>query len=346
MPKTETLSTFITVILGVLLLLAVSVEAQSSGNFFDGKTVTLFAGSSAGGGTDIATRLIARHMERHMPGTRYLVVNKPGAGGMIAANELYNRSKPDGLTMSTMNTGALFGIATGNDALKFDLRKFIFVGQAFDEAQTVYMRSATPYTSFDAIRKANKEGKQPKMGAQSLDHTSNVVVKIVGEIMGLEFQVIPGYPGTPEILLDIERGALDGRSQGTGSLLSTRRAWIEQRFIRLLATSKSKRDPRIPEVVTIAELAPPGKKNLLAALYAAENIGRSIVLPPGVPPERVKVLRDAFAAMTQDTQFLKEAEKIGLEIGLTRGEELNRDIESTVGDKELMGIYRKIMTAQ
>jgi tripartite-type tricarboxylate transporter receptor subunit TctC len=346
MPKTETLWNSIGVILSLLLLSVVSVDAQSAGKFFDGKTITLFAGSSAGGGTDIATRLIARHMERHVPGTRFMVVNKPGAGGMIAANELYNRSKPDGLTMSTMNTGALFGIATGNDALKFDLRKFIFVGQAFDEAQTVYMRSATPYTSFDAIRKANKEGKQPKMGAQSLDHTSNVVVKIVGEILGLEFQVIPGYPGTPEILLDIERGALDGRSQGTGSLLSTRRAWIERRFIRLLVTSKSKRDPRIPEVLTIEELAPPGKKNLLAALYAAENIGRSIVLPPGVPTERVKVLRDAFAAMTQDPAFLKEAEKIGLEIGLTRGDELNRDIESTVGDKELMGIYRKIMTAQ
>ena len=346
MLKTETLSTFISVILSVLLLSVVLVDAQSQRNFFEGKTITVFAGSSAGGGTDIATRLIARHMERHVPGTRFMVVNKPGAGGMIAANELYNRSKPDGLTMSTMNTGALFGIATGNDALKFDLRKFIFVGQAFDEAQTVYMRSATPYTSFDAIRKANKEGKQPKMGAQSLDHTSNVVVKIVAEILGLEFQVIPGYPGTPEILLDIERGALDGRSQGTGSLLSTRRAWIEQRFIRLLATSKNKRDPRIPEVLTIEELAPPTKKNLLAALYAAENIGRSIVLPPGVPPERVKVLRDAFATMTQDPQFFTEAAKIGVEIGLTRGEEMNRDIESTVGDKELMGIYRKIMTAQ
>ena len=333
--------------MGVLInsLLIHSADAQS-GNFFEGKTITLFAGSSAGGGTDIATRLIARHLERHMPGTRFMVVNKPGAGGMIAVNELYNVRKPDGLTMSTMNTGALFGIATGNDALKFDLRKFIFVGQAFDEAQTVYMRSKTPYTSFDSIRKANKEGKQPKMGAQSLDHTSNVVVKIVAEILGLEFQVIPGYPGTPEILLDIERGALDGRSQGTGSLLSTRRAWIEQRFIRLLATSKNKRDPRIPEVQTIEELAPSGKKNLLSALYAAENIGRSIVLPPGVPPERVKILRDAFAAMTQDPQFLKEGEKIGLEIGLTRGEELNRDIESTVGDKEIMGIYRKIMTAQ
>jgi tripartite-type tricarboxylate transporter receptor subunit TctC len=329
------------------LALIFSAQAQSSKNFFEGKTITLFAGSSAGGGTDIAARLIARHLERHIPGKpTVLVVNKPGAGGMIAANELYNRSKPDGLWMSTMNTGALFGIATGNDALKFDLQKFIFVGQALDEAQTVYMRSATPYTSFDAIRKANKEGKQPKMGAQSLDHTSNVVVKIVEEILGLDFQVIPGYPGTPEILLDIERGALDGRSQGTGSLLGTRKEWIEKRFIRLLATSKNKRDPRIPEVPTIAELAPAGKKNLLSALYAAENIGRSIVLPPGVPPERVKALRDAFAEMTQDPQFLKEGEKVGLEIGLTRGEDVNREVESTVRDKELMSVYRKIMTAQ
>jgi tripartite-type tricarboxylate transporter receptor subunit TctC len=320
--------------------------AQSGKSFFEGKTITLYAGSSAGGGTDITARLIARHLERHIPGKpTVLVVNKPGAGGMIAVNALYNRSKPDGLTMSTMNTGSLFGVATGNDALKFDLQKFIFVGQALDEAQTVYMRSTTPYTSFEAIKKANKEGKQPKMGAQSLDHTSNVVVKIVEQILGLDFQVIPGYQGTPEILLDIERGALDGRSQGTGSLFSTRREWIDKRFIRLLATSKSKRDQRIPEVPTIEELAPPGKKSLVSALYAAENIGRSIVLPPGVPADRVKVLRDAFAAMTKDPQFLQEGEKMGLEIGLTRGEEMNRDIENTIRDKNLMELYRKIVVA-
>jgi tripartite-type tricarboxylate transporter receptor subunit TctC len=331
----------------VYLVAVTSVWAQSGKNFYEGKTITFFAGSSAGGGTDLTARLIAKYIEKYIPGKpTVLVVNKPGAGGMIAVNELYNVKKPDGLTISTMNTGALFGLATGNDALKFDLQKFIWVGQALDEAQTVYVRSATPYTSFDAIRKANKEGKQPKMGAQSLDHTSNVVVKIVEQILGLDFQVIPGYPGTPQILLDIERGALDGRSQGTGSLLGTRREWIEKRYIRLLVTSKNKRDPRLPEVPTIEELAPPGKKNLLSALYAAENIGRSVVLPPGVPPDRVKTLRDAFAEMTQDPQFLKEAEKIGLEIGLTRGEDMNRDIESTVRDKELMGVYKMIMTAQ
>jgi tripartite-type tricarboxylate transporter receptor subunit TctC len=338
---------FILTILFLNLCWVVSAHPQSPRNFYEGKTITFFAGSSAGGGTDLTARLIAKYIEKYIPGKpTVLVVNKPGAGGMIAVNELYNVKKPDGLTMSTMNTGALFGLATGNDALKFDLQKFIWVGQALDEAQTVYVRSATPYTSFDAIRKANQEGKQPKMGAQSLDHTSNVVVKIVEQILGLDFQVIPGYPGTPQILLDIERGALDGRSQGTGSLLGTRREWIEKRYIRLLATSKNKRDPRLPEVPTIEELAPPGKKNLLSALYAAENIGRSVVLPPGVPPDRVKTLRDAFAEMTQDPQFLKEAEKIGLEIGLTRGEDMNRDIENTVRDKELMGVYKMIMTAQ
>ena len=321
-------------------------DTQSGKNFFEGKTMTFFAGSSAGGGTDLTARLIARHMEGHIPGhPRILVVNKPGAGGMIAVNELYNLKKPDGLTMSTINTGSLFAVATGNDAIKFDLQKFIWVGQALDEAQTVYVRSTTPYTSFEAIRKANKEGKQPKMGAQSLDHTSNVVVKIIEQILGLDFQVIPGYQGTPEILLDIERGALDGRSQGTGSLLATRREWIEKRFVRLLATSRNKRDSRLPEVPSIEELAPQGKKTLLSALYAAENIGRSVVLPPQVPPDRVKVLRDAFAAMTKDSQFLQEANKLGLEIGLTRGEDMNRDIANTLRDKELMNLYRKIVTA-
>src|SRR5215813_14468626 len=138
------------------LLAVTSAAAQSGKNFYEGKTITFFAGSSAGGGTDLTARLIAKHLERHIPGKpTVLVVNKPGAGGMIAVNELYNRSKPDGLWMSTMNTGALFGIATGNDALKFDLQKFIFVGQALDEAQTLYLKSSTPYTSFEAIRKAN-----------------------------------------------------------------------------------------------------------------------------------------------------------------------------------------------
>jgi hypothetical protein len=95
----------------------------------------------------------------------------------------------------------------------------------------------------ELIKKANKAGKQPRMGAQSLDHTSNFVVKVMEQILGLDFQVIPGYPGTPEILLDIERGALDGRAQGTGSLMATKREWLKSGFIKPLVTSRRTRMP-------------------------------------------------------------------------------------------------------
>ena len=329
------------------LTAAKPLHAQSDVNFYAGKTITFLVGSSAGGGTDVTARLLARHLERYIPGKpRIDVINKPGAGGMIAANELYNLKKPDGLSVSTMNTGALFATATGNEAIRFDLKKFIWVGQAFDDAQVVYLKTSTPYPSFDAIRKANKEGKQPKMGAQALDHTSNVVMKIVEQIFGLDFTVIPGYPGTPQILLDIERGALDGRAQGIGSLMSTRREWTKNGYIKLFTTSKKRRDPRIPDVAPMEEIAPAGSKGLLNALYAGQNLARSLVLPPNVPANRVKMLRDAFAVMTKDEQFLKESEKIGLEVELIRGEELNRDIESTLSDKRLMDLYRMIASAK
>jgi len=335
------------IFLAVGLLQASALYAQSAKGFYNGKTITMLAGSSPGGGTDQTVRLISRHLERYIPGKpTIVVVNKPGAGGMIAVNELYNLRKPDGLTMSNVNTGAIFAVAGGNDAIKFDLRKIVYVGQALDEAQTIYVRSATPYTSVDRIRKANKEGKQPRMGAQALDHTSSFVVKVAEQILGLDFNVIPGYPGTPEILLDIERGALDGRSQGTGSLLATKRDWLKSGYITPLVTSRKIRDARIPNVPSILEVAPAGSQGLLSALGAAQNIGRSIALPPGVPADRVKELRDAFAAMTKDELFLKEAEKIGLEVGLIRGEDLNRDIDNTLRDKRMMDLYRTIASAK
>jgi tripartite-type tricarboxylate transporter receptor subunit TctC len=335
------------IILAFSLALAWPANAQSAKNFYEGKTITFLVGSSAGGGTDLTARLLARHLERYIPGKpRIDIANKPGAGGMIAANELYNLKKPDGLSISTLNTGALFASATGNDAIKFELQKFLWVGQAFDDAQVLYLKTSTPYTSFDAVRKANREGKQPKMGAQALDHTSNVVVKIAEQIFGLDFLVIPGYPGTPQILLDIERGALDGRAQGIGSLMATRREWIKNGYIKMLATSKKRRDPRVPDVATMEELAPAGSKGLLQALYAGQNLARSVILPPGVPADRVKILRDSFAAITKDELFQKEAEKLGLEIDLIRGEDMNRDIGGTMQDKRLMDLYRMIASAK
>ena len=324
-------------------MLSSSLFAQAEKSYFEGKTMSYLVGSTPGGGSDLTARLVGRQLERYIPGKpRIDIINKPGAGGLIAANELYNLRKPDGLSFVAVNVSALFAAAAGSKEIRFDLPKFIWIGQAFDDAQTLLMRTATPYTNFEAIRKANKEGKMPKMGAQSLDHTSNVVVKIIGHIFGLDFHVIPGYPGTPQILLDIERGALDGRAFSTGSFFATKREWLKTGFIKAMVTSRKTRDKRLPDVPSIEEIAPAGSKNLLAALYSSQDLSRSIALPPGVPADRVNVLRDSFAAMAKDELFLKEAEKMGLEIELIRGETMNRDIEATVRDKRLMDMYRQI----
>ena len=330
-----------------ILLAGAPARAQGAKTFYDGKVISYYVGSTPGGGNDITSRHLARYLEKYIPGKpRIDIVNKPGAAGLIAMNELYNLRKPDGLSVVSVNPSALFATAGGDEAIRFELQKFIWVGQAFDDAQTMFVRSATPYTSFEAIRKANKEGKLPKMGAQSLDHPSSVVVKIVGHILGLDFHVIPGYPGTPQILLDIERGALDGRAFSTGSLFATKRDWITSGYIKTLVTSRSNRDPRLPDLPSISEIAPAGTKGLLSALFASQNLSRSVALPPGVPADRVKILRDAFAAMTKDELFNKESAKLGLEIEMIRGEEMNRDIEATMRDKRLMDMYKTITTVK
>ena len=97
---------------------------------------------------------------------------------------------------------------------------------------------------------------------------------------------------------------------------------------------------------SIDEIAPAGSKGLLAAMYASQNLSRSVAMNPGVPADRVKIMRDAFAAMTKDEQFIKESEKMGLEISLIRGEEMNRDIEATMRDKRLMDMYKQITTVK
>jgi tripartite-type tricarboxylate transporter receptor subunit TctC len=335
---------FLSVITAVLMLgfFLSTAGAQSEKEFFKGKTITVIAGSSAGGGTDSLARLLARHFSKQIPGNPKIVVtNMAGAAGLIAANHLYNRSPKDGTAIGTMATGLTFRAALRDEAIKFQLDKFTYLGQIASEGNFVYFRSESPFTSFEAIKKANKEGKKPKMGAQAKEHNSNVVPKALGVILGLDFDVVYGYPGTAEILLDIERGALDGRAHARGSLFTTRSQWLEKNFIKVLVVTSPQRDSRLPNVPTLEELAPADKKPLLEAMYSVQ--GRTFAMPPGVPPERTKILRDAFAAMHKDPEFQQDVDKMGWNDELIRGEELNKKVEDLVRNETAMGFFREIL---
>jgi len=331
--------------LAFFLTLAFSLQpagAQSGDSGFKGQTITIIAGSSPGGGTDSLARLLSRHFSKHIPGNPKLVVsNVAGAAGLIAANNLYNRAPKDGTTIGTMATGLTFRTALRDSAVKFELEKFTYLGQIASEGNFVYVRSETPFTSIEAIKKANKEGKKPKFGAQAKEHNSNVVPMAMESILGIDVDVVYGYPGTAEILLDIERGALDGRAHARGSLFTTRSNWIEKNFIKVLVVTSPQRDPRLPNVPTLEELAPKDRKPLLEAMYSVQ--GRTFAMPPGVPPERAKVLRDAFAAMFKDPEFQKDVDKMGWNDELIRGEQLNKQVDELVHNESAMGFFRKIL---
>jgi tripartite-type tricarboxylate transporter receptor subunit TctC len=315
--------------------------AQGDGQF-KGETITVIAGSSPGGGTDSLARLLANHFGKHIPGTpRVVVTNMAGAAGLIAANHLYNRAAKDGTVIGTMATGLTFRTALRDSAIKFKLENFTYLGQIASEGNFVYVRSETPFTSIEAIKKANKEGKKPKFGAQAKAHNSNLVPMAMEAILGIDVEVVYGYPGTAEILLDIERGALDGRAHARGSLFATRSNWVEKNFIKVLTVTSTQRDSRLPNVPTLEELAPADRKPLLEAMYSVQ--GRTFAMPPGVPPERTKILRDAFATMFKDPAFQNDVDKLGWNDELIHGEQLNKKVEELVHNENAMGFFRKIL---
>jgi len=325
-----------------LILSPQPAGAQSAESVFKGQTITVIAGSSPGGGTDSLARLLSRHFSKFIPGNPKIVVtNMAGAAGLIAANHLYNRSPKDGTAIGTMATGLTFRTALRDPALKFQLEKFTYLGQIASEGNFVYVRSETPFTSIEAIKKANKEGKKPKFGAQAKEHNSNVVPKAMEAILGIDVDVVYGYPGTAEILLDIERGALDGRAQARGSLFATRSHWVEKNFIKTLTVTSETRDSRLPNVPTLEELAPADKKPLLEAMYSVQ--GRTFAMPPGVPPDRTKILRDAFAAMFKDKEFQQDVDKLGWNDELIHGDLLNKKVEGLVHNESSMGFFRKLL---
>jgi tripartite-type tricarboxylate transporter receptor subunit TctC len=334
---------FATIALAIILVFPLRhAGAQSGEGIFKGQTITIIAGSSPGGGTDSLARLLSRHFSKFIPGNPKLVVtNMAGAAGLIAANHLYNRSPKDGTAIGTMATGLTFRTALKDSAIKFQLEKFTYLGQIASEGNFVYVRSETPFGSIDAIKKANKEGKKPKFGAQAKEHNSNVVPMAMEAILGIDVEVVYGYPGTAEILLDIERGALDGRAQARGSLFATRSNWLEKNFIKVLTVTSPQRDSRLPNVPTLEELAPADRKPLLEAMYSVQ--GRTFAMPPGVPPERTKVLRDAFAAMFKDKEFQQDVDKLGWNDELIRGEDLNKKVDELVHNETAMGFFRKIL---
>jgi tripartite-type tricarboxylate transporter receptor subunit TctC len=319
------------VLLQVFLLLALvvvrgDVEATSH-DFYKGKTITLVAGTTAGSQYDAHARLIAQHWGKHIPGNPgFIVQNMPGAGSLIAANHLYNVARPDGLTITSIIPAIYFNQLAGRKEVQFDYAKFNWIGSVDRSDNVLYMRSDTPFKTIHDVRSAAQPPKCTATGTGTIGH---YMPKLLNETVGTKFDIILGYPGGPEMDLAVEKNEAQCRAFTHAAWFSGEpyRTWQTKKFVHVIVQTGRKRDERLAQVPTLNELMDEFKtaeigRRLATVVLASGELGRPYLVPPGINPERLKVLRESFMKLMVDPAFLADVKKRNLEADPSTGEEL------------------------
>lgn len=315
-------------LLGLSLLLAAPVAIGAQEPFYKGKTISIVVGTKAGDVYDLYPRLIAEYMPKHIPGNPNIIVqNMPGAASLIAANHVYNVSKPDGLTVAAIYPALYFDQLIKKPEAKYDWAKWQWLGSPVTSNHLLYMRADTPYKSIDDVRNATTA---PKCGATGVASTGYYMPKLMEEVLGTKFDIVSGYVSGQDIDLAVERGELQCRAF-TITAYHAREpftSWRKKKFTNILIQTGSKRDPRLKESPTIYEAMDRYKvgaagRTLSKVILAAGDFGRPLVFAPGVPADRVKILRDAFEKTINEAAFLAEAERRRLEIDPTTWKEMD-----------------------
>ena len=330
-PNNKLLAIFI-----LISLIGCSTSVFAQADFYKGKTITVYAGTTAGALYDQWSRILAGHMGKHIPGKPDLIVqNMPGAGHKIAANYVYNKTKPDGLSLIGSIVPALyFDQLIGRPEVQYDWGKFVWIGSPVQGESQMYMRADTPYKTIDDVRNAKEA---PRCGAQGTSDSAYYLPKLFEETLGTKFHLVQGYPGGPEIDLAVERGEIHCRAFTIEAFLSREpyHTWRKIGFVRNIVQTGRKRDAKLPETPTIWELmdrykTAEGSRRLASVVLAAGALGRPMLGTPGIPPDRVKILRDAFNATIKDPEFLADLDKRKFDLDAVPGDELEKIVRDAL----------------
>lgn len=300
---------------------------QAQAPFYQGKTASIIVGTKAGDVYDLYARLLQQRMPKNIPGNPNIIVqNMPGAGSLIAANHLYNVARPDGLTMGSVFPALYFDQLSARKEVQFDWARFGWVGSPVTSNHLLYMRADTPYKTIGDVRKAPEA---PKCGATGTSSTAYYVPKLLEEVIGSKFNIVLGYQSGQDVDLAVERGEVVCRAFTVTAFFAREpfTTWRKKGFVRVLVQTGKKRDSRLRDVPTIYELMDEFKtaeegRRLATLVLAAGDFGRPYVLPPNTPPDRLKILREAFEKTINDPEVVADAEKKKLEIDFSSGDEL------------------------
>ena len=311
----------------VLACVFLTTGARAQSPFYQGKTITVIAAASAGSAYDLYARLMAQFMGKHIPGNpSFIVQNMTGAGSIIGANYVYNVSKPDGLTIGAIQPSIYFNQLMKQKEVRYDWARFAWIGSSDKSDYLLYMRADLPYKTLADVRKAKEP---PKCGSTGAGTSGSYMPKLLEETLGTKFTIVAGYQGGGEIDLAVERGELHCRAFTIQAYHSREpyHTWRKKNFARILMQTGQSRDPRLADVPTLSELmdehkTPEADRKLVPMVLAATDFGRPILAPPGIPADRLKLLREAFLKTMKDPELLAEAKRKNFDITPSTGEEL------------------------
>jgi tripartite-type tricarboxylate transporter receptor subunit TctC len=302
-----------------------SAAAQPAGAFA-GKTVTMYIGFGPGGGYDMWARVVAAHLGKHLPGNPTVTPeNLQGGGSYRAAGFIYNVAPKDGTAIALIARDAALGPLTGQPGAQFDATKLSYLGTpAIETNVCIASNTASVKTAQDLLTKELFVGDNgPGTGTHSYPLALN-------NILGMKFKLVGGYPSSATVFLAMERGELQGFCESLDSINVRQPDWISGGKVSVLFQGGAKPNPTLKDVPFIVDLAQRAEdKQAIEFLYAGQGIGRPFIAPPGLAPDRLKMLRDAFNATMKDPEFIAEANLRKLTLDPESGEQLEALIKKT-----------------
>jgi tripartite-type tricarboxylate transporter receptor subunit TctC len=313
------------------LLLALSLsafwsgaaDAQSAEPFYKGKTLSLIVPNAPGGSFDVYARLVTSHLGCFIPGNPSIIAqNMPGAAGMQAANYLYGIAPKDGTVLSVLVPNITLAQVLGVRSIAYDTRKFSWIGRVIATTATLFTwHTSQTKTIADLKKRETLVATTGVLSQAEIDST------MLNGVVGTKFKLIRGYKGSGEAALAVERGEADGSLMPWEFIKSAHGDWLRDGKINLVVRYVRHPIAERPEVPSVVDLAEhPEQRDVINLFLGPDEMGHPIAAPPGVPPERLAVLRTAFDAMVKDPEFLADAAARNLDLRPGPFDELERTV--------------------
>ena len=327
---------------GAVFAVAVATTAYGQ-EFYKGKTIVFVVGTAPGGGFDTYSRITARHIGKQIPGNPSTIVqNMPGAGNLIAANYVYNKAEPDGLTVGHFSGSMIFKHILGDQGVMFDGRKFGWLGTPAPERHTCVL---TEKTGIKTLEEWSAFKRPVKLGSLGPGNATSALPQLLRAVLGLPISIIEGFKGTADIRLAAEGGEIDGACWGWDSIKVTWAKGVESGFVRPIIQTTLEPLPDLPNVpVAIKQAKTKEGQDLLR--FGFQAYGPSAIAysaPPGVPKDRMLLLQKAFMATMQDADFLAETKKANLIVSPIDGPSIAKIVGDLYRvDPKLVSRFREI----